>query len=121
MSAGVERGRERPLGRRLRAAALVLGLGCVLAFAWWSWDVESDDAICGSAFTVHPGSGYVVTGGEFHEAERRALSDQCEQAGAWPWRLGWVALGGCGLVALAMVAGPVVSRARRGGAGLPTG
>jgi len=119
MSAGVESGRERTLGRRVRAAALVLGLGCVLAFAWWSWDVASDDAICGSAFTVHPGSGYAVTGGEFSDDERRQLSDQCEQAGAWPWRLGWVALGGCGLIALALVAAPVVARARPGEAERP--
>ncbi len=106
MSTSVENGHGRLLRRRLRTAALVLALGCVLAFAWWSWDVEVDGGICGSAFHVHPGSGYAVTGGEMSDDVRRDLRDGCQQAGAWPWLLGWAALGGCSLVALGLVAAP---------------
>ncbi|MFC8732563.1 hypothetical protein ACFT5B_08905 [Luteimicrobium sp. NPDC057192] len=119
MSTGPEGRRAGTSGRRLRSAALVLALGCVMTVAWWSWDVEVGGGICGSAFHVHPGSGYAVTGGEMSDDVRRDLRDGCQQAGAWPWRAGWASLGGCGLVALGLVAAPLVPHPRRGEAGSP--
>ncbi|GMA22510.1 hypothetical protein GCM10025864_02690 [Luteimicrobium album] len=106
--------RRRPAPRtRLRRAALVLALGCVMTGASWSWDVEVGGGICGTAFRVHPGSGYAVTGGEMSDDVRQDLRDGCQQAGAWPWRAGWATLGAGAAGAVAILVLPLVVRRPR--------
>ncbi|GAA4830087.1 hypothetical protein GCM10023221_01990 [Luteimicrobium xylanilyticum] len=113
MSTGPDDGHPFAARLRLCRAALVLALGCVLTAASWSWDVEVGGGACGTAFRVHPGSGYAVTGGETSDGARRVARDECLQAGAWPWRAGWATLvaGAGGAVALLVV--PLLARPRR--------
>jgi hypothetical protein len=96
---------------RLRRAALVLG--CIMTAASWSWDVESGGGTCAIAFHAHPGSGYAVTGGEMSDDVRRDLRDGCRQAGAWPWRAGWVTLGAGAAGAVALLVVPLAVRRPR--------
>ncbi|MGC5167170.1 hypothetical protein [Luteimicrobium sp. DT211] len=90
----------------------MLALGGVVALLSWSWAGQVDGEACPSAFRAHPGSGYVVYGGEFSTEARQDISDGCMRAGAWPWRVGWMALAAGG-VAAGLVVRPAVGRGRR--------
>ena len=80
-------------------AAAVTGLS-VAAFSWSTTVADGTGTECGSTWHFHPGSGYLVHGGEMTVGERRAITDQCNPAGAGPWRTGWLALAaGSALVA----------------------
>jgi hypothetical protein len=91
--------------------AAVTGLSAA-AFAWSTTVYDASGTECASAWHFHPGSGYLVHGGELTLAERQAFTAQCDPAGAGPWRTGWLALGTGGGIAVACAAVLVVTRQR---------
>lgn len=97
------------------AAQCALGIADVLGMSWaavaWSTPVHDGAGnVCASAWHVHPGSGYLIKGGELSDEERLAITRECDPYGATPWRTGWLALGGGAAVAAACAAVLVVTR-----------
>jgi len=100
------------------AAQCVLAIAVVIGVSWaaiaWSTPVyDGAGELCASAWHFHPGSGYLVKGGDLSDEQRTAITRECDPHGAGPWRTGWLALGGGVVVAAACTAVLVVTRGRQ--------
>ncbi|WP_426594738.1 hypothetical protein ACPPVS_04205 [Cellulomonas sp. McL0617] len=92
--------------------AIVIGAGCAVG-TWTTTTYADNGDRCASALHFHPGSSYLIHGGEMSDAARRMISDQCDANGADAWHSGWFRLSAGLLVALAAGGSLAVAARRR--------